>query len=65
MSSNGDQEDDKTIPPGRRSGKGSASVVPFLVKSLATKPQVPVQPEDRETEDPQDPGDAQGGKGTC
>lgn len=45
------QEDEKTIPPGRRSGTGSASVVPFLVKSLATKPQVPVQPEDQDALD--------------
>lgn len=32
--------DDPTLPPpGRRSGVGSASIVPYLIKSLATRPQ--------------------------
>ena len=32
--------DDPTIPPpGKRTGKGAESVVPYLVKSLASKPQ--------------------------
>jgi len=32
--------DDPTLPPpGRRSGAGSASVIPYLLKSLATRPQ--------------------------
>lgn len=57
MTENDDQETDKTTPPGRRSGTGSASVVPFLVKSLATKPHVPVHPEDQET------GEGSGGEG--
>jgi hypothetical protein len=31
--------DDPTIPPpGRRSGSGSWSILPYLVKSLASKP---------------------------
>ena len=31
--------DDATMPPpGSRSGKGAQSVLPYLVKSLATKP---------------------------
>ncbi|MEZ0309697.1 MAG: hypothetical protein ACAH21_17370 [Ramlibacter sp.] len=31
--------DDPTIPPpGRRTGKGADSVVPYLAKSLASKP---------------------------
>lgn len=31
--------DDPTIPPpGRRNGEGSASILPFLVKTLAAKP---------------------------
>ncbi|HWI82480.1 hypothetical protein [Ramlibacter sp.] len=34
-----DWEDDPTIPPpGRRTGGGSASILPFLAKSLAAKP---------------------------
>lgn len=32
-------------PPGKRTGEGSASILPFLAKSLAIKPQVPVHPE--------------------
>lgn len=32
--------------PGRRTGEGSASILPLLVRSLATKPQVPVQSQD-------------------
>jgi hypothetical protein len=32
--------DDPTLPPpGRRSGAGSASIVPYLLKTLATRPQ--------------------------
>jgi hypothetical protein len=31
--------DDPTIPPpGRRNGEGSASILPYLVKTLASKP---------------------------
>ena len=31
--------DDPTIPPpGRRTGMGSSSILPFLAKSLASKP---------------------------
>ena len=31
--------DDPTIPPpGRRNGEGSASILPYLVKTLAAKP---------------------------
>ena len=40
-------QDDPTVPPpGKRSGTGVGSIFPFLKKSLATKPQVPAQPED-------------------
>ena len=35
-------------PPGRRTGEGAASILPYLVKSLRTKPQVHVQPQDAE-----------------
>jgi hypothetical protein len=39
--------DDPTIPPpGKRTGAGIESILPFLVRSLATKPQVHPQPED-------------------
>jgi hypothetical protein len=32
-------DDDPTLPPpGKRTGKGSDSVVPFLVRTLLTKP---------------------------
>ncbi len=32
--------DDPTLPPpGRRSGAGAASIVPYLLKTLATRPQ--------------------------
>ena len=48
MAETDDQENDKTTPPGRRSGSGSASVARFLVKSRATKPQVPAQSEDQQ-----------------
>lgn len=34
--------DDPTIPPpGRRNGEGSASILPYLVKTLAAKPMAP------------------------
>lgn len=34
--------DDPTIPPpGRRNGVGSASILPYLVKTLAAKPMAP------------------------
>ena len=39
--------DDPTVPPpGTRTGQGIASILPYLAKSLATKPQVPVHPDD-------------------
>ena len=39
--------DDPTIPPpGKRTGDGTESILPYLMKSLATKPQVQPQPED-------------------
>jgi hypothetical protein len=39
--------DDPTIPPpGTRTGQGIQSILPYLAKSLATKPQVPVHPDD-------------------
>jgi hypothetical protein len=47
--------DDPTIPPpGRRTGDGTESILPYLVKSLATKPQVQAHPEDAAYEDSQD-----------
>jgi hypothetical protein len=60
--------DDPTIPPpGRRTGDGTESILPYLVKSLATKPQVQAHPEDAQYEDSQDarpeprPRDGRGG----
>lgn len=48
--------DDPTVPPpGKRSGTGVGSIFPFLKKSLATKPQVPPQPEDISTVPQPDP----------
>lgn len=48
--------DDPTVPPpGKRSGTGVGSIFPFLKKSLATKPQVPPQPEDVSTVPQPDP----------
>lgn len=42
--------DDPTIPPpGKRTGAGIDSIFPFLVKSLAAKPQVPADPDDAST----------------
>jgi hypothetical protein len=39
--------DDPTIPPpGKRTGDGTESILPYLVKSLATKPQMQPDPED-------------------
>ena len=39
--------DDPTIPPpGRRTGKGADSVVPYLVKSLASKPKAQTDRDD-------------------
>ena len=39
--------DDPTIPPpGKRNGDGTQSILPYLVKSLATKPQVQPHPQD-------------------
>ena len=39
--------DDPTIPPpGRRSGRGAESIVPYLVKTLASKPQAHAQERD-------------------
>lgn len=39
--------DDPTIPPpGRRSGAGSWSILPYLVKSLAAKPKDGPPPRD-------------------
>ena len=35
--------DDPTLPPpGKRSGAGSASILPYLLKTLATRPQGPL-----------------------
>jgi hypothetical protein len=49
-------QDDPTVPPpGKRSGTGVGSIFPFLKKSLATKPQIPSQPEDVSTVPQQDP----------
>ena len=59
MSETDDQENDKTTPPGHRSGTGSASVARFLVRSRATKPQVPVQPEDQQA--PESDGEGKAG----
>jgi hypothetical protein len=43
-------DEDPTIPPaGKRSGKGANSILPFLKRSLASKPQVQPQPEDEPT----------------
>ena len=56
-----DQDDPTVPPPGKRSGAGVGSIFPFLKKSLATKPQVPAQPEDATTvpqPDPPRPRDA-------
>lgn len=48
--------DDPTIPPpGKRTGVGISSIFPFLVKSLATKPQVPTHPDDASTVPQLDP----------
>ena len=39
--------DDPTVPPpGTRTGHGIQSILPYLAKSLATKPQVPIHPDD-------------------
>lgn len=49
--------DDPTIPPpGRRSGAGSWSILPYLVKSLAAKPKDAAAP--RGYEAPHASGDA-------
>lgn len=41
--------DDPTIPPpGRRSGAGSWSILPYLVKTLAAKPKEGPPPRDDE-----------------
>lgn len=38
--------DDPTIPPpGRRNGEGSASILPYLVKTLAAKPMAGPSPQ--------------------
>lgn len=38
--------DDPTIPPpGRRSGSGSSTILPYLVRTLAAKPRDPAEPE--------------------
>jgi hypothetical protein len=43
-------DDDPTVPPpGRRTGAGVGSIFPFLVRSLATKPQVETHPDDEST----------------
>lgn len=34
-------DDPSLPPPGRRSGAGSASILPYLLRSLATRPAVP------------------------
>jgi hypothetical protein len=45
--------DDPTIPPpGKRTGDGIESILPFLVKSLAAKPQVHPQSDDSAHQDP-------------
>lgn len=39
--------DDPTIPPpGHRTGSGTGSILPFLVRSLAVKPQVSAEEDD-------------------
>ncbi len=43
-----DPSEDGTIPPGRRTGRGTKSILPFLNRALKTKPQIPVQPQDAE-----------------
>jgi hypothetical protein len=49
-------EDDPTIPPpGKRTGAGVGSIVPFLVKSLATKPQASSNEDDARPPAPLDP----------
>lgn len=41
--------DDPTIPPpGRRTGAGSASILPYLVRTLAAKPKACAQPLDEQ-----------------
>jgi hypothetical protein len=50
--------DDPTIPPpGKRTGDGTESILPYLMKSLATKPQVQPHPEDAAYHDSQDQKD--------
>lgn len=34
-------DDPSLPPPGRRSGAGSASILPYLLRSLASRPAVP------------------------
>jgi hypothetical protein len=42
--------EDPTIPqPGNRSGSGSSSLLPFLAKTLASKPKAPHQSDYRDT----------------
>ena len=48
-------DDPAVPPPGKRSGTGVGSIFPFLKRSLATKPQVPAQPEDMSTVPQADP----------
>lgn len=53
--------DDPTIPPpGRRNGEGSASILPYLVKTLAAKPMAaPAVPASRAERDPGEEADRQ------
>jgi len=37
-------EDPTIPPPGRRNGEGSASILPYLVRTLAAKPMAPSGP---------------------
>jgi hypothetical protein len=39
-------EDPTVPPPGKRSGTGTGSILPFLKKSLASNPHAPSPPED-------------------
>lgn len=42
--------DDPTVPPpGKRTGTGLSSILPFLVRSRVAKPEVPPHPDDLHT----------------
>jgi hypothetical protein len=48
---NAQQSPGKTPPAGRRSGKGSSSVLPYLNEALSSRP-VPLEPEDEAQQPP-------------